>query len=136
MSTLPDIQNDAVMAVLDGADAVAPWRGIFVHAEFGDDTAVMDYLAAAFLIGGTATSPELVSFPLDTQSNSALRAMHAAFAEAGQGFTQLDLFITDEEGRYRFEFSHERPKRLFGEREPEADAHLFACYERLLSELG
>lgn len=130
-TALAELQIAVVLPLLDQANDIGPWQAIFVHAEFGDASAVMQSLTEALLVPDTKNPLGPVYFPLIPPVGAALRALRAAYADAGHPFCQLDLTVNDANGRYHFEFSDDRSLRVHGEPDPEADARLLQRFNEL-----
>jgi rubrerythrin len=130
---LAERQSVVVNSILDWAERGVAWRAFFLHAEFGDDGAS---LIEAFLVLSPPDPDKPHSVPTDAAICTALVGLHAAYREAGQGFTQLDLTVVPPDGRYRFELGYVPSLRLSGARDPDASAHLGRRYQQILKDLG
>lgn len=130
---LAERQSVVVNAILDWAERGVAWRAFFLHAEFGDDGPSW---IKAFLVLSPPDPDKPHSVPTDAAICTALLELHAAYREAGQGFTQLDLTVFPPDGRYRFELGYVPSLRLSGARDPDSSAHLDRRYQQILKDLG
>lgn len=134
-STLGQLTDDLVNALLDEVELVQDWRKAFLHAEFRDAGDQVESLAEAFVVraGSSPQRPPLIL--LSSPVMTALDSLYFGYRDAGQGFTQLDLTVTAPDGRYRLQPSSQPSLRLAGARDPVADTRLTDRYNELLREI-
>jgi hypothetical protein len=133
-STLGELQNALVNALLDDVEVADDWRKAFLHAEFKDVAEQVEILAEAFVVPAEPTPQRPPLLFLSSPVLRALEALYFGYRDMGQKFAQLDVTVAAPDGRYRFEFSDEPSLRLAGDSDPAASTRLADRYADLLRE--
>ena len=133
-STLGQLTDDLVNALLDDVELVPEWRQAFLHAEFRDAGDQVESLAEAFVVRAEPAPQRPPLMLLQSPVMTALEALYRAHRDAGMGFAQLELTVTAPDGRYSLQFSNEPSLRLAGEQDAAAATRLADRYAELLLE--
>jgi len=114
-------QSEVVNVLLDSLDSLdrSDWSHAFLHAEFRDEEGVLLQSSEGFLVVDEDGRRERAALPVAAEVSVALVKMHATYAEAGHGFSRLDL-VVDGDGRYRFDLGDTPSLTLAGKPDPEA----------------
>jgi hypothetical protein len=118
MKQLIDLQNNVVLTLANGIEF--PWDFIVVNFEIGivEGDRMENALALAFTRDGEGLKEE--SFLIPHQCYVPFVRLHEAMESSEKkqwGSCTLEI---ESSGRYRFLFSYEAPKRLYGIRDAEA----------------
>jgi hypothetical protein len=111
--TAMDLQKNIVVAL--ARSIKDPWERIVVNYEVQEEDGGLTEDRRGFYIGPDGAGDFLKGqLSFDTNVKGLFRELRAEIQRSeGQGWSTCDL-VVDQPGRFRFDFSYDRPKRING----------------------